>query len=270
LEMARQRLKEEGTSSLPLSPEIASSPLVLELMQLKKDLAALGREYKESYPDIIMLKRQIMELEDQLSVSSEKETASSPQAIPKERAVGTMIERDYIADLQKQIQHTRLEIKGLEEREKGLQHQIRIHERRVENVPAREQELATLLRDYENTRKNYASLLDKKLNAKIAGNLEKRQKGEQFRIVDSANLPEKPFAPDPVRINLVGMALGLGAGIGLVLMRQRLDSTLSKPEEIEKVTSVAVLASIPDYTEEMEHFEKMRQSILTQTERSDG
>lgn len=271
LEMARQRLKDDEAIAPSSTGESSPSALFLELTQKKRDLSALRREYKENYPDIILLKRQITELESQMAASPEPESESS-QNTPTGRASGPGFDRDreYIIDLQRQIQNIRLEIKGLEEREKGLQHQIRLHENRVEQVPAREQELATLLRDYDNTKKNYQALLDKKLNAKIAENLEKRQKGEQFRIVDSANLPEKPYFPDPLMINLGGVAIGLGVGIGLILMRQRLDSTLSKPEEIERVTSVPVLASIPDYTEEVERFDKMRQNALTQTERSDG
>lgn len=277
LEMARQRLKEEeaaaAAAGTPIEfSEVPPSPLELELLKKKESLTALSREYKETYPDIMMLKRQITELEAQIAAASPPLAAPLQRNVPVERGKRGLFDRDreYIADLQKQIQTTRLEIKGLGEREKGLQHQIRIHEARVEQVPMREQELATLLRDYENTKKNYEALLDKKLNAKVAENLEKRQKGERFRILDSANLPEKPYFPDPVRIHLAGVALGLGAGIGLVLMRQRLDSTLSRPEEIEKITSVAVLASIPDFTEEMAHFEKERRKVLAQAEHLDG
>jgi Uncharacterized protein involved in exopolysaccharide biosynthesis len=44
--------------------------------------------------------------------------------------------------------------------------------------------------------------------------LEKRQKGEQFRIIDPANLPQKPETPDIMKIMLMGLALGCGLGVG--------------------------------------------------------
>src|SRR5581483_9854226 len=91
-------------------------------------------------------------------------------------STGFEIERAHIAEIQKQIQAIDMELNSLKEREQDLQKQIRVYDKRVENAPAREQEIAVLERDYENTKKNYESLLDKKLNAKISENLEKRQK----------------------------------------------------------------------------------------------
>lgn len=254
VEMVRQRSQESPPmqAGRPLAPPEPASPLVLELMQRKRDLAALRMEYKESYPDIALLKRQIAELEDQVGMLSLNEAPPSPgPSQPGELSRENEGERAYVADLQRQIQGAKLEGKNLEERERELQHQIKIYERRVEQVPAREQELATLLRDYENTKINYGALLDKKLNAKIAENLEKRQKGEQFRIIDPANLPQKPFTPNPLMINLAGVGLGLGVGVGLVLMREQLDRSLRKSEDLEQATSIPVLASIPDFTDEM-------------------
>ena len=69
-------------------------------------------------------------------------------------------------------------------------------EARVENSPRREQEMVSLTRDYENLKLSYDDLLKKKLDAEVSQNLEKRQKGEQFQILDPANLPQKPFSPE--------------------------------------------------------------------------
>src|SRR5581483_3597660 len=135
--------------------------------------------------------------------------------------------------------------------EAEAQKQLRIYSERVEKAPAREQELAILVRDYENTKKNYESILDKKLNAKISENLEKRQKGEQFRILDPANLPERPFKPQKVTILLAGILFGIAGGVGLALLLEQLDSSVRKPEVLEQAISVPVLATIPDYTGEL-------------------
>ncbi len=254
-------------ASLPPPPP--PSPLVLRLIQRRKDLADLRAEYKENYPDVIMLRREVLELEEQVALSEVGERVRPPtreeaiRPIPVEKKEPkkplTLFTREaaYIADLQKEIQAVRMELKGFIEREKGLQEQIQTYERRVENAPAREQELAILLRDYENTKKNYQILLDKKLNAKISENLEKRQKGERFRILDPANLPEAPFKPDRVKVGLAGILLGLGSGVGLGFIREKLDSSVHKPEKVEQLTSVPVLALIPDFTGELKGLRKL-------------
>jgi polysaccharide chain length determinant protein (PEP-CTERM system associated) len=293
IEMTRQRIEKAANEGgvddhallesgiTPPSTERPPSPLMLRLIQKKADLSNLQTEYKENYPDIIMLKREIQELEDQVALTEMSEAGTLPAGlrepgennrarIPVRVPPGFELERAHIAETQRQIQAIDVELNTLRERERGLQKQIQLYERRVESVPAREQELAVLERDYENTKKNYEALLDKKLNAKIAENLEKRQKGEQFRILDPANLPEKPFKPVPLQIALMGVAGGLGVGVALAFIREKLDSSIRKPEEVERITSVPVLVSIPDFDEEWMITEKYLSKTVVDDEKTDG
>ncbi len=74
-----------------------------------------------------------------------------------------------------------------------------VYQKRVEETPRREMELQSLNRDYANIKEVYNSLLNRKLEAELSVNMEKRQKGEQFRILDPAKLPEKPVSPDVIK-----------------------------------------------------------------------
>ena len=73
-------------------------------------------------------------------------------------------------------------------------------------VPARETELAELTRDYTTLQQIYSDLLAKNEESKVAANLERRQIGEQFKLLDPARLPEKPISPNRLMINLIGRA----------------------------------------------------------------
>ncbi len=97
----------------------------------------------------------------------------------------------------------------------GLLHaEKKDYEERVDKAPEVEQELLILKRDYDNMKNNYRSLLDKRLNARVAENLEKRQKGAQFRIIDPANFPRVPEKPNQLRIMIFGFIFGCAIGIG--------------------------------------------------------
>ena len=114
-----------------------------------------------------------------------------------------------------------------------LKQQLKEYQQRVERTPKREQELMTLKRDYENTQESYNSLLNRKLEAEIAVNMEKKQKGEQFRIIDRAALPRKPVSPDMRKLFLLSMAAGLGLGGGLIFLLDFLNPSLKQPKDYQ-------------------------------------
>jgi len=230
---------------------LALSPIQQRLFQLNRVLADLRIEYNETYPDIIVLRHKIEDLENQIkkSVPPQRSVPSNGQIEGK--TIPSIDSKPAVAALLNQIRSTNEALRDLVKREKNLISQIARYERRVENTPKREQEMVTIQRDYNNVSASYQSLLSKKLNAEISENLEKRQKGEQFRIIDTANLPEKPIKPDKMMIVLMGSALGFGLGVGLAFIREQLDNSIRKPEEVERITSVLVLAIIPDFEDEL-------------------
>ncbi|MFQ5543847.1 MAG: GumC family protein, partial [Nitrospiria bacterium] len=188
--------------AIGLNP-IAQSPLEQTLSQYRVMLADLLIEYNDNYPDVIILKRKIEELEKKAgnirrkTANPELREGSSdtaPQSIVSEPAMMLVT----------QIRSANEDLKNLVTREAEIEEQIGLYEQRVENTPKREQEMVTIQRDYDNISNSYQALLSKKLNAEISENLEKRQKGEQFRIIDPANLPEKPIKPNKFLVLLIG------------------------------------------------------------------
>jgi len=79
----------------------------------------------------------------------------------------------------------------------------------------------------------------------MATNLEKRQKGEQFRIIDPASFPERPTKPDRLRLNLFGLLAGLAIGLGIALSLELADESIRSEHELARLTNLPVLASIP-------------------------
>jgi uncharacterized protein involved in exopolysaccharide biosynthesis len=225
-------------------------PLAQEWAEQKQKMANLQRRYKENHPDILVMKKEIRELEERiLARNSTSSSANKRIDIGSESLLSPSLQRGL---------SNSSELEELKSRAVRIEAQIRDFERRIENVPKREQDLAVLLRDYDNTQKNYQDLLDKKLTAKISENLEKRQKGERFRILDPANFPEKPYKPDPIKILAFGSFLGILAGIGLVILRETTDASIRKPEELEKLFPFPVLASILNYENFSEKLPKKR------------
>jgi uncharacterized protein involved in exopolysaccharide biosynthesis len=148
-------------------------------------------------------------------------------------------------ELKNQLTTTSMEIKRLQDESASVSAQVNKYLGRIEQTPAREQDMAALLREYNSTKAAYETLLNKSQGAQQAENLEKRQKGEQFKIIDTAKIPEKPFTPDVPKILLIGLFAGLAGGLALAFIREQLDRSFHDAADVELSLGIKVLATIP-------------------------
>ncbi len=199
------------------------------LADLRRQLLALRTRYTEEHPDVRSLTSRIAQLEARRS-----ETAFH----------GDAPEDPEAAAMSTQLEGARLEVKKFEERRRDLEARIASLRARVEETPRTEQELATLTRDYKKLDDNYTSLLSKQMEAQMAGRLEQRWKGDRFRILDPANLPEKPYFPSKKLILGLGLALGLFAGVAVSLAAEFLDPTVKDLADLKSLQDYPVLACI--------------------------
>lgn len=245
---------------------IPEDPIVTQWNQLKRDLESARARYTENHPDVISLKRRIANIEpkakeiikkqEEMLAAQEQESlarAQTPTA-PRQtvrtpvRQVDPMVER-LVLQYTEQYNAALLEAKRLREEEKKVKEQIHLYQTRIEETPKREQELLLLTRDYDLLKANYQSLLDKKIQAQMAESLERKQQGEQFKVLDPARLPEKPIKPDRNRILLIGAFIGLVAGLGLAWFRETMDQSFHTEADVEGYLNLPVLAVIPNLKE---------------------
>jgi polysaccharide chain length determinant protein (PEP-CTERM system associated) len=218
------------TVTAPALPE-NREPTTLE--GLKQQLADYKIRYTPQHPDVIRLQRKIEELEKEsppLSAASGDGGSSRPAG------------RGVAADLIAQRNSAAREIVAIRQELSALQEQIAVYQRRVEDTPKLEQELLSLERDYSNTQKTYESLSARKQEAEVAANMERQQKGEQFRILDPARLPDKPQSPDMRKLFLMCVMAGLGLGGGLIFLLEFLDKSVKKLESVPKKLGIPLLA----------------------------
>ena len=216
-------------------------PLVGRLRELERNLTTLlAAEYTETYPDIVETRQEIKSVKKQLAAkygdpAKEKDGDAAKTFDP------------YLRELIKQRNELRVEVSSVKDRRQRLAEHIREFEHRVEQTPSREQDVMILMRDYENMQKNYQALLDKRLNAHVAENLEKRQKGEQFRVLDPANLPQTLDKPNRLLIMVLGLSGGCGLGVVLAIGLDQVNPTFKRREEVEMLPGMRVLAAIPNF-----------------------
>lgn len=111
----------------------------------------------------------------------------------------------------------------------------------VDGLPQTQQEVLRLTRDLQVNQEIYTGLLNNTQQLKIVrggtvGNV---------RIVDYAEKPLSPVAPQKAIILLLSLLLGLMAGVAAAFIRQALKSGVKNPKDIEARTGLSVFATIP-------------------------
>jgi uncharacterized protein involved in exopolysaccharide biosynthesis len=144
----------------------------------------------------------------------------------------------------------------------ALQAQIASYTGKIQAAPALESELTELMRDYQTLQDSYTSLLKRTEEAKMGANLERRQIGEQFKVIDGARLPEKPVSPDRLRINLLGLAGGLAFGLLLAALFEYRDTSLKTDDDVMTSLSLPVLAVIPAMVTSVERARLKKRKLL--------
>jgi succinoglycan biosynthesis transport protein ExoP len=237
---------------------IAEDP-ARQLSRKRAQIAELSSRYTDRYPDLVRLRREVAELEERLKETKQTGPLGMDGSVRKASDISTedlflsSREREELRLLQAQIASTDADISSHKRKGERIQKEITAVQQKVDRSPRREQELIALTRDYENLKKSYDSLLTKRLEANISQNLEQRQKGEQFQILDPANIPEKPFKPEKMKVFLLAFLLASGIGFGGAIALEGADQTLRGVKDFQHFFKLKVLACIPDVDEEDDH-----------------
>jgi uncharacterized protein involved in exopolysaccharide biosynthesis len=206
-------------------------------------LTALKSKYTGKHPDIHNAERYVAELEEKIEKMKAQEIGENTK-VKEMASLSPSVIASFKA-MENQLMATELEMRRLQEEDSKIKARIAGFQARIENTPMRELAMANLARDYQNTKESYQTLLRKSQEAQQAENLERRQKGEQFRVIDPARIPEKPMQGKVLKILLFGFLAGLGFGLGMAFVREQMDRSFRDAEDLEATLEHKVLANIP-------------------------
>ncbi|GAB4256622.1 MAG: hypothetical protein Kow0092_02830 [Deferrisomatales bacterium] len=268
-----QRLHEEGDgqassgggeasgpapASAPGGLEPLYSPVLpedAELAKLKATLEKLRLTYTEKHPDVAQLVARIAKLEQEAeerrvrlveeNLRAKELAAMTPPPQAEEVSEGSRFPPIY-EKMKADLLKAEADIARLTAQNEEIQRQIKEYQRRLAATPTRALQLQELSVDYDNINSVLESLINKRLQADLSENLERKQKGEQFRVLDPANLPEKPFSPNRIRYVGMGLMAGLVVGFGFVLLLDLLDFSVKNREDLSRTVDAPVLVVIPE------------------------
>jgi len=209
------------------------------VMRLKEKLVGLQLQYTDftvqnypaDHPKLIALRHEIEETKKTLSAEAAKLAQGDNLIDPI-----TQIEKFVNESLSLQI-----EIESVKAQEAGLGRIIEGYEQQLRGLPAMEFELAHLLREREVNQKIYMMLFEKLEQSKIS----EAEQLPSIRVIDLAQLPEKPIAPRKGLNLALAFGVGLVLGFGLALVLEVARGCVEMTQDLEQVTGWPVLSWVP-------------------------
>jgi polysaccharide chain length determinant protein (PEP-CTERM system associated) len=229
------------TTQAAVDPSQASALSPREQLRLARSaLTRLELRLKEGHPDLRRQRKQVADLEREVAALGD-----SPQQ-PSEGASRDEVQRqERLSQMRAEIESLDRQITFKEGEERRLSGVIADYQNRIEAVPGVESEWTALTRDYDTLNDQFVSLLQKSQAAGVALDLENRQIGEQFRVVDAPRVPLRPISPMRPAISAGGLFAGFVVGGLLVLLLELTDRSLKSEADVEQVLALPVVAVLP-------------------------
>jgi len=230
-QLAAWRASQSVTSPQSLQQQLAS---------LESQLITLQARYTDDHPDVVKTKNDVAEVKRKLN---EMNSAAAQNVDTTDK--GTANEPPEIRQLRLQIHQYGEAMAQATRDQKRLQDQIHAYQGRLALSPAVEEQYKALTRDYETAQKLYNDLLAKKSQSQMQTDMERRQEGEQMRLLNPANLPDTPSFPVRWLFALGGLGAGLGLGFGLTLWLELRDKSIRTEQDVLAALDLPMLVSVP-------------------------
>jgi polysaccharide biosynthesis transport protein len=225
----------QGAQLRPM-PTTERTRLEDEKVKLEAQLSELRRRYTSAHPEVVAAQTRLDRITQQIAELPPTPATVEPKE-PNAQATAASVRLEIIGR----------ETRRLEQEQARIQAQISSYQEKLDVVPLREQQFVDLTRNYDTAKEQYRSLLAKKYSADMAADLEKKQQGESFTVLDPATVPERPYKPKR-KVMMVAAFLGaLLFSVGLVLAKDRLRTTVKSDRQVQEIfgQAVPILATIP-------------------------
>jgi uncharacterized protein involved in exopolysaccharide biosynthesis len=207
-----------------------------EVQGLQSQLNTLRSRYGPKHPDVRKVEA---ELEQAKAKQGGNPAAAAAAPTPAVRKVHNPV-------IEAQLEQLDQDNEKQSQLVTQVQEEIKARFEKLQEAPASQQKTADIQRDYDALQGRYRSLLDKKMSAETATALESREKSERFVLLDTAQVPDKPYSPNRPMLMMGGVFLGLLVGFGVALAREVLDDSVRNEREAERILGSPVLSAVPE------------------------
>jgi polysaccharide chain length determinant protein (PEP-CTERM system associated) len=228
-------LAQQVPSSSGAGGGAAKAPAVEE--EQEADLTA---HYTPDYPDVKAIHRKIEDLKAQMA----KEASAPPPVVSSAPSAPSRSDSTNVITLRAQLRGIDVQLQAKQKEQDDLKRQIQGYMSRIQSTPEVEAQYKELTRDSETALAFYNKLKSEMDQSQMTNDLEHRQEGETFTVLDAASLPTEPTFPKTTNFAAGGVAAGLMLGALIVALLEYRDTALRTEREVWDFTHLPTLAVI--------------------------
>jgi polysaccharide chain length determinant protein (PEP-CTERM system associated) len=254
--MISQQSQATPTSLVASRTSEAQEKQLQDLIAQETDLTT---HYTAENPDVKAVHRKIAELQKEMATeaAAEAKTPASPAPATTARAADSV----SLQQMRAQLTAYNMQLESHRREQQALESKIQGYTAKIESTPQVEEQFKELTRDYGQANDLYQSLLAKMHQSEMATDLEKRQQGEQFKILDQPNLPDSPTFPRRGVFAAGGLAFGLGLGLLTIALLEYKDTAMRNERDVWAFTQLPTLAVIA-WSGDVAHIKPSRRERL--------
>lgn len=231
----------QGATDVAIAPrpggagaDLAATP-ESRVLSLQRELATARLSFTDRHPEVVRLTEEL--------ATARKEAVAEHQRPASDRMAQLQADPAY-RQLAADREVARLRIRELSHADTDLRRQIAVYQARVESAPMVEQQLASVQRDNDLEKQQYADLSAKLHTATMAESVERARRGEQFAVLYPATSPSDPIKPVPLRVMLLSIVAGICLGAAMTLGREYLDRSVHDVRELRDELDLPVLGEV--------------------------
>jgi uncharacterized protein involved in exopolysaccharide biosynthesis len=231
--------------NLDADGEGANTGLEPQLERMQAEMDQLRSHYGPNYPDVLSKAADIQVLQKKIKKMADQGKSDSS------------VTKHHNPALESQIAQVDEQIQKHEQRQNELRSQIKFHVGAISGVPAVQEQVSSATNDLTIASERYKRLEDRKFGADMFSDLEARQQGERFVLLDPAQPPDHPTTPNRQVIDSIGAVAGLVLSLVLVALLELLDPAVKTGREVRERLKAPILGEIP-FLPSVEHSRRRR------------
>ena len=256
-----------------------------QLTDLRRQLAAARREYTETYPVVIALKEQVLDLErevdpDAFRRNAREEIALLGRELTEERKGTTEYETTAArrAELQAQLRELPAGARTVTPGEATFQGRMFAYESRVESierqivekdeaiakveaqiagVPDVARQLYELEAEQARLERQLTDLQRNRSESELSQSLENQAKAERIRAIENPVRPDEPTSPDKPKLALAVFFLAAALAGAIVLIPEILFAKVQSKDHLKQILPDAAVIEVPRFKTADERLPKL-------------